>query len=86
MNQIAEQSAIESMSKNQAGALRASGAGAKSQAAAADSNVTAAQAAVARADVAVTECKLFAPRGAMVVSRNLEPGEAVVSPAPTSWR
>ena len=79
VNQIAEQNAVESMSKNQAGALRASGAGAKSQAAAADSNVAAAQAAVARADVAVSECKLFAPRGAMVVSRNLEPGEAVVS-------
>ena len=79
VNQIAEQNAIESMNKNQAGALRASGTGAKSQAAAADSNVTAARAAVARAEISVTECKLLAPRDAMVVSRNLEPGEAVVS-------
>jgi HlyD family secretion protein len=76
-NQIAEQNAIASMNKDQAGASRASDTGAKSQAAAADSNVTAARAAVARAGISVAECKLYAPRGAMVVSRNLEPGEAV---------
>jgi HlyD family secretion protein len=79
VNQIAEQNAIESMNKDQAGALQASGRGAKSQAAAADSNVTAARAAVARAEISVTECNLYAPRDAMVVSRNLEPGEAVQS-------
>jgi multidrug resistance efflux pump len=78
-NQIAEQNALAVMSKNQAGALRASGSGASSQAAAADSNVTAAEAAVARAEISVVECRLLAPRSAMVVSRNLEPGEAVVS-------
>ena len=77
--QIAAQRAVESMDKDQAGALRASDTGARSQAAAANSNITAARAAVARAEISVTECKLLAPRGAMVVSRNLEPGEAVVS-------
>jgi HlyD family secretion protein len=61
LNQIAEQNAVESMVKSQAGALRATGTGAKSQAAAARDNVAAA----------------LAPRDAMVVSRNLEPGEAV---------
>ena len=78
-SQIAAQRAVESMNKDQAGALWASDTGARSQAAAADSNITAARAAVARAEISVTECKLLAPRGAMVVSRNLEPGEAVAS-------
>jgi HlyD family secretion protein len=59
--------------------LRASGAGARAQAAAARDNVKEATAGVARADIAVSECKLLAPRNAMVVSRNLEPGEAVQS-------
>ena len=76
-NQIAEQNALELMVKNQAGALQATGTGARSQAAAAQDNVTAATAAVARAQTSVDECKLLAPRDAMVVSRNLEPGEAV---------
>jgi HlyD family secretion protein len=77
LNQIAGQNDLESMNKNQAGALRASGAGAKSQVAAARDTVTDDKAGVARADIAVTECKLLAPRNAMVVTRNLEPGEAV---------
>jgi HlyD family secretion protein len=79
LNQIAEQNALESMVKNQAGALRATGTGARSQAAAAQNNVAAATAAVAHAETSVDECKLLAPRNAMVVSRNLEPGEAVQS-------
>ena len=77
LSQIAAQNDVESMNKNQAGALRASGAGAKSQVAAARDNVTEAVASVARADISVNECKLLAPRNAMVVTRNLEPGEAV---------
>jgi HlyD family secretion protein len=77
LNQIAEQNDLESMNKNQAGALRTSAAGAKSQVAAARDNVTDDTAGVARADIAVAECKLVAPRNAMVVTRNLEPGEPV---------
>jgi HlyD family secretion protein len=77
LNQIAEQNDLESMNRNQAGALRASGAGAKSQVAAARDTVNNDKSGVARADIAVTECKLLAPRNAMVVTRNLEPGEAV---------
>jgi HlyD family secretion protein len=76
-DQIAEQNALESMRKNQAGALAASGTGAKSQTAAALDNVASATSAVARAEISVDECKLHAPRNAMVVTRNLEPGEAV---------
>jgi HlyD family secretion protein len=77
LSQIAEQNALESMVKNQAGALRATGTGARSQVAAARDNVTAATAALVHTQTAVDECKLLAPRDAMVVSRNLEPGEAV---------
>ncbi|MGD0836757.1 MAG: HlyD family efflux transporter periplasmic adaptor subunit [Polyangia bacterium] len=77
LSQIAAQSDVKSMNKNQAGALRASGAGARSQVGAARDHVTEAMASVARADIAVNECKLLAPRNAMVVTRNLEPGEAV---------
>jgi HlyD family secretion protein len=77
LNQIAGQNDVESMNKNQAGALRTSGAGARSQVAAARDNVVDDTAGVARADIAVTECKLLAPRNAMVVTRNLEPGESV---------
>ena len=77
LSQIAEQNDVESMNRNQAGALRSSGAQARSQVAAARDNVTDATAGVARADVAVGECKLLAPRNAMVVTRNLEPGEPV---------
>jgi len=77
LDQIAGQNDLESMNKNQAGALKSSGAGARSQTAAAQDNVTAATAGVARAGISVHECKLFAPRDAMVVTRNLEPGEAV---------
>jgi HlyD family secretion protein len=75
--QIAEQHAVESMIKNQAGALAASGTEAKSKAVAAEDSVNAASAAVLGAEVAVSECKLLAPRNAMVVSRNFEPGEPV---------
>jgi HlyD family secretion protein len=77
LNQIAGQNDLKSMNKNQANALRASGAGARSQVAAARDNVTDDTAGVARADSAVAECKLLAPRNAMVVTRNLEPGEPV---------
>jgi HlyD family secretion protein len=76
-SQIAEQNAVESMVKSQAGALHAAGSGATSQAAAAEDSVVAATAALARAQTSVDECVLLAPRDAMVVSRNLEPGEAV---------
>jgi HlyD family secretion protein len=76
-SQIAEQHAVESMISNQAGALSASGTEARSKAVAADDSVHAARAAVAGAEVTVSECKLLAPRDAMVVSRNFEPGEAV---------
>lgn len=78
LSQIAEQRSLESMIRNQAGALRATGAGAKSQTNTARDNVTAAMAALAHTQTAVDECKLLAPRNAMVVSRNLEPGEAVL--------
>jgi HlyD family secretion protein len=77
LSQIAAQNATESMTKNQAGALWASRTGAKSQAVAAQDNIVAAEADVARAEISVTDCKLLAPRNAMVVSRNFEPGEAV---------
>jgi len=65
------------MIKNQAGALSAAGTEAKSKAVAAGDSVMAARSAVAGAVVAVSECQLLAPRNAMVVSRNFEPGEAV---------
>jgi HlyD family secretion protein len=77
LSQIAAQKARESMTRNQADALRASGTGARSQAVTAQDDVAAANADVARAKVSVNECKLLAPRNAMVVSRNLEPGEPV---------
>src|ERR1700722_15360010 len=77
LNQIAGQNDVESMNKNQAGALRTSDAGARSEVAAARDKVTDANAGVTRADIAVSECTLLAPRNAMVVTRNLEPGEAV---------
>ena len=76
-SQIAEQRAVEGVVKNQAGALWTSGTGAQAQAEAAERNVQAEQAGVTRAEVSVGECKLFAPRSAMVASRNFEPGEAV---------
>ncbi|MGA3122950.1 MAG: HlyD family efflux transporter periplasmic adaptor subunit [Polyangiaceae bacterium] len=76
-NQIAEQHAIESMIQHQAGALWASGTEAKSRAVAAQDSVDAARAAVLGAQVTVSECKLLAPRDAMVVSLNFRPGEAV---------
>ena len=77
LRQIKGQNYFESMIKNQAGALRTSGAGARSQVAAARDNVTDETAGVARAEHGVVECKLLAPRDAMVVTRDLEPGEAV---------
>jgi HlyD family secretion protein len=77
LNQIAGQNDLASMDRSQAGALRTSGATARSQVAAARDHVTDDAAGVARADIAVTECKLLAPRDAMVVTRNLEPGESV---------
>ena len=79
LSQIAEQGSLESMVKNQASALRATGTGARSQVNAARDNVTAATAALANTQTSVDECSLLAPRNAMVVSRNLEPGEAVLA-------
>jgi HlyD family secretion protein len=79
LKQVAGQSDLETMNKSQAGALWASGAGTRSQVAAARDNVVEATNGVTRADIAVNECKLFAPRNAMVVTRNLEPGAAVES-------
>ncbi|MGA2448319.1 MAG: HlyD family efflux transporter periplasmic adaptor subunit [Polyangiaceae bacterium] len=79
LSQVAGQGDIHSMNRNQAGALWASGKGAKSQVAAARDSITDATAGVARAALSVSECKLLAPRTAMVVTRNLEPGEAVQS-------
>ncbi len=78
LSQIAGQRAIEGMFKNQADALASSGSGATKQVAAAENTVKAERASVARAEVAVKECKLYAPRGGIVTSRNLEPGEAVL--------
>lgn len=77
LNQLAAQRASAGMARDQAGALRSAGSAAGAQARAAQSNIEVARAAVARAEVAARECTLTAPRGGMVASRNLEPGEAV---------
>lgn len=77
-SQIAAQRAVEGMVRNQAGAMWTSGSGAQAQALAAERTVQVELAGVARAEVAVKECRLYAPRAAMVATRNLEPGEAVV--------
>ncbi len=77
LSQLAAQRATAGMSRDQAGALLSAGSAAGAQALAARSNIEVARAAVARAEVAARECRLVAPRGGMVSSRNLEPGEAV---------
>jgi HlyD family secretion protein len=76
--QIAAQRASQGVTRETAGALFTAGSAASAQAMAAESNVKTANAAAARAEVNTRECKLFAPRDAMVASRNLEPGEAVL--------
>jgi HlyD family secretion protein len=76
-SQIAAQLSLAGMVRDQAGALYATGAGAKSQVAVASANVDVALAGVARAEVTVRECTLVAPRDAMVATRIREPGEAV---------
>jgi multidrug resistance efflux pump len=77
MNQIAAQRSTEGATRDTALALAGSGSAAKSQALAAESNVEVARAGVLRAEVDASECRLYAPRDAMVETRNLEPGEAV---------
>jgi HlyD family secretion protein len=76
-SQIAAQQSLAGTARDQASALYASGAGAKSQVAVASANVDVATAGVARSEVAVRECTLLAPRDAMVATRIREPGEAV---------
>ena len=75
--QIAAQEASEGATRAQAGALTSSQAAAQAQIQVAQGNVDAARADIARAEVDVRECRLEAPRDAIVVTRNLEPGEAV---------
>lgn len=77
VHQIAAQKSTEGATRAQAEALRTSTSAADAQALAARSNMEASRAAVARAEVEVRECKLVAPRDAMVATRILEPGEAV---------
>lgn len=75
--QLAAQRATAGASREQAGALRSTGAASRSQSTAAERNVEVARAAVVRAELAVRECTLVAPRGGMVATRALEPGEPV---------
>ncbi len=75
--QIAAQRASAGASRDQAGALFAAGSAAKAQVLAAQGAVEAARASALRAKAAARECTLVAPRGGMVASRDLEPGEAV---------
>lgn len=77
LSQLAAQSATAGMTRDQAGALVSAGSAARAQAHVAQSNIEVARAAVARAQLAARECRLTAPRGGMVASRNFEPGEAV---------
>jgi len=77
VHQIAAQKSTEGATRAQAEALHTSTSAAAAQAQAARSDVEASRAAVARAEINVRECKLVAPRGAMVATRILEPGEAV---------
>lgn len=75
--QIAAQRAAEGASRDQAGAMLSTGTASQSQATAAERNIDVARAAVARAEIQVRECTLVAPRGGMVATRVLEPGEPV---------
>jgi len=77
-NQIDAQRATASAARAQAEALSGSGRAAVAQALVAESNVDVARASLARAEVNGRECKLYAPRDAMVETRALEPGEAVL--------
>jgi HlyD family secretion protein len=77
LHQVAAQKSAEGASRAQADALHTSTNAATAQALAAQSNVETARAAIARAKVDVDECRLLAPRDAMVATRILEPGEVV---------
>jgi len=77
VHQISAQRATEGATRAQAEALHTTTTAAEAQALVARSNVEVLRAAVARAEIEVRECKLTAPRGAMVATRILEPGEAV---------
>jgi HlyD family secretion protein len=78
VSQIAGQRASAAATRDQAQGLSAAGSAARAQAIAAQRTIEAGRASVARAEVASRECKLTAPRDAMVTSRNLEPGEPVL--------
>ena len=75
--QIAAQQAAIDASRDQASALGSSGVASKSQSTAAERNIDVARAAVDRAAVGARECTLVAPRGGIVATRVLEPGEPV---------
>jgi HlyD family secretion protein len=77
VSQIAAQRASAAATRTQAGALQSAGSAAKAQIVAARSNIEVARAAVAMAEANVRECRVAAPRGGVVSSRNFEPGEAV---------
>jgi HlyD family secretion protein len=77
LHQIAAQKASEGAMRAEADAMHTTSNAAAAQALAAHSNVETARAAVARAKVDVDECRLYAPRDAMVATRILEPGEPV---------
>ncbi len=75
--QIEAQESAMGARKAQAGALDSSGAAARAQVLVAQGNADTARAEVAQVEVNVRECKLYAPRDAIVVTRNFQPGEAV---------
>jgi HlyD family secretion protein len=64
--------------RSQADAAKLSGQAAASQVQSAENMAEAAKAAVSRAEALVKECRLTAPRDGVVLSRNFEPGEAVL--------
>ncbi|MFC1642599.1 HlyD family secretion protein, partial [Myxococcota bacterium] len=83
-HQVAARQRVEVIKANQAAARAHVGvahqgrAAAQAQTQAARKHVEAAQAAVVRAETTVQECRLTAPRAAVVEARNFEPGEVVL--------
>ena len=77
VNQVAGQRAGVHAARDQADAIVSAGNAAKAQTIVARKNIDTMRAGVARAEVTSRECRLLAPRGGMIESRNYEPGESV---------
>jgi HlyD family secretion protein len=77
-SQIVAQEATENATREQVASLSENGRAEVAQTVVAERNVDVARAAVTSAQVSVRECQLLAPRDGMVVTRILQPGEAVL--------